>query len=88
MIRSEGLGEPGMSEEKEMLRGKLSGVFGKEIVLTSRRLKIGGDREILLSDILEAYTKTKSGFGGTWSEVAIRLKNGQEQAYTIRMEKA
>jgi len=79
-----------MSEEKEIHRGELRIGFHREpIVLTTRCLKTGttkNQEEVLLSDILEAYTKTESGFGGTWSKLAIRLKDGRELLYLIIAE--
>ena len=88
LIRSEGVCELSMNEEKEILRGKITGMTrGRaRIVLTDKRLKFGEYREILLSDIREVYTKTESGLVA-WSEVAILLKNGEEKTFSIQPEK-
>ena len=77
-----------MQEEKELLRSTCKQAAfdsSKPLVLTTKRLIIG-DREIMLSDILEAYNKTHGVFVVA-SRLSIRLKDGSEIECTPKLEK-
>lgn len=64
--------------EKELLRGKLTGLgHHPPIVLTTKRLLID-DRSIDLTDILEVYSAVKSDFMMTNAKMFVRLKDGDE----------
>jgi hypothetical protein len=68
-----------MSEEKELLCGKIIGTFyHPSLVLTNRRLIIG-ERSIGLSDILKAYSKKEK----LQSKMVIQLKDGKTEELTI-----
>ena len=72
-----------MSEEKELLRGRITGIFyHPSLVLTNRRLIIG-ERSINLSEILEVYSKQEK----LQSKMIIRLKDGKTEELTISPEK-
>jgi hypothetical protein len=61
-----------MSEEKELLCGKIKGTFyHPSLVLTNRRLIIG-ERSISLRDIVEVYSKEEK----LQSKMVIQLKDG------------
>ena len=72
-----------MSEEKELLSGKIIGTFyHPSLVLTNRRLIIG-ERNIGLSDILKAYSKKEK----LQSKMVIQLKDGKNEEIAISPEK-
>jgi hypothetical protein len=77
-----------MNEEKELLHGKLAGIFyHPSLVLTNRRLIIGNsprERSINLTEILEAYTKQER----LQSILVIRLKDGKTEEIAIYPEKS
>ena len=70
-------------EEKELLRGKLMGLFNHPpVILTSKRLIIE-DRSINLSEITEAYAEQ----GRLQSSLVLRLMNGTTERIDISPEK-
>jgi len=72
------------SEERELLRGILTGLFNNPtVVLTAKRL-ILGDRSINLNDILEANTEQKR----LESLVVLHLKDGTTERLDISPEKS
>ena len=72
-----------MSEEKELLRGKLTGFLSHPpLVLTTKRLIIG-ERSINLDQMLEVYSKQER----LQSRLVIRLKDGTTEELTISPEK-
>jgi hypothetical protein len=73
-----------MSKEKELLRGKIIGIFyHPSLVLTNRRLIIG-ERSINLSEIVEVYSKQEK----LQSKLVIRLKDGKTEELTISPERS
>jgi len=72
------------SEERELLVGKLAGLFNNpSVILTSERL-IFGDRSIDLSEIIEVYPAQKR----LQSELVVRLANGTTERLDISPEKS
>jgi hypothetical protein len=72
-----------MSEEKELLCGKIVGMFyHPSLTLTSKRLIIG-ERSISLNEIVKVDSKKEK----TQSKMIIHLKNGKIEEVTVSPEK-
>ena len=68
-----------MSAEKELLCGKIAGIFyHPSLVLTNRRLIIG-ERSIGLSEILKVYSKKEK----LQSKMVLHLKDGKTEELAI-----
>jgi small nuclear ribonucleoprotein (snRNP)-like protein len=73
-----------MSEERELLRGKLAGFLSHpQLVLTTKRLIIG-ERSINLNEITEAYAEQER----LQSKLVIRITNGTTEELVISPEKS
>jgi hypothetical protein len=71
------------TDERELLRGKLAGIFSKQsVVLTNKRL-IAEEKCTYLNDIMEVYAEQER----LKSKLVVRLKNGQILEYTIVPER-
>jgi hypothetical protein len=73
------------NEEQELIRGNLTGLFEKPIiVLTNKRISTPTET-ILLSDVLEVFTQ-QGGFT-SYSKLVLRLKDGKSKEYSICLTK-
>ena len=73
------------NEEKELLRGQLTGFLSKPtIILTNKRI-IAPDENIMLSDVVEAYARC-GGFSGL-SKLVLRLKDGSLKEFSLAVSK-